>query len=177
MSKKNYIRKHCQKIKNKTKKGMSNGVRLSTPFTMRCVKCEEFIFKGRKHNARKVLVKDENYLGIEIYRFYIKCPKCESELSFKTDPKNGDYAPELGCRRINEIWGDSKREERMELKKNRETEERDDKIILVENRAMDNLHESKEIERLFKLKKEMEELESVNLNDLVMRLKDAPGRG
>ena len=38
-----------------------------------------------------VKVEGEDYLGIEIFRFYIKCPRCSNSITFKTDPKNTDY--------------------------------------------------------------------------------------
>lgn len=39
---------------------------------MRCTTCGEYIYKGKKFNARKEDVENETYLGIRIYRFYIK---------------------------------------------------------------------------------------------------------
>lgn len=36
------------------------------------------------------------YLTIKIYRFYIRCPRCSAEITFKTDPKNADYVCEHG---------------------------------------------------------------------------------
>lgn len=39
---------------------------------MRCATCGEYIYKGKKFNARKEDVENEDYLGIRIYRFYIK---------------------------------------------------------------------------------------------------------
>lgn len=47
-------------------------VRLMAPFNMRCVTCGEYIYKGKKFNARKEDVENQDYLGIRIYRFYIK---------------------------------------------------------------------------------------------------------
>lgn len=41
------------------------------------------MYKGRKFNARKETAIGETYLGIQIYRFYIRCPKCLSEITFK----------------------------------------------------------------------------------------------
>ncbi|KPJ20375.1 Coiled-coil domain-containing protein 94 [Papilio machaon] len=74
-------------------------VRLMAPFNMRCVTCGEYIYKGKKFNARKEDVENEDYLGIRIYRFYIKCTRCLQEISFKTDPKNTDYEIEAGATR------------------------------------------------------------------------------
>lgn len=47
-------------------------VRLMAPFNMRCKTCGEYIYKGKKFNARKEDVENEDYMGIRIYRFYIK---------------------------------------------------------------------------------------------------------
>lgn len=66
---------------------------------MRCVTCGEYIYKGKKFNARKEDVENETYLGIRIYRFYIKCTRCLQEISFKTDPRNTDYEIEAGATR------------------------------------------------------------------------------
>ena len=36
-----------------------------------------------------------NYLGLRIYRFYIKCTACVSEICFRTDPASTDYVIEV----------------------------------------------------------------------------------
>lgn len=40
-----------------------------------------------------------NHLGLRIFRFYIKCTACLSEISFRTDPANTDYVIEAGATR------------------------------------------------------------------------------
>ncbi len=42
----------------------------------RCNTCGEYIYKGKKFNARKETVDGEDYLGIKIFRFYIKWSVC-----------------------------------------------------------------------------------------------------
>lgn len=69
------------------------------PYSMRCLSCGEYIYKGRKFNARKETVQGESYYGIKIFRFYIKCTRCSAEITFKTDPKNTDYQAEHGASR------------------------------------------------------------------------------
>lgn len=89
-------------------------VRLMAPFSMKCTHCGEFIYKGRKFNARKETT-EEKYYNITIYRFYIRCTRCSGEITFKTDPKNMDYECEKGAKRNFEPW--------REAKLNQETEE------------------------------------------------------
>ena len=69
------------------------------PFNMRCLTCNDFIYKGRKFNSRKEDIKDETYLGLTLMRFYIKCPNCFSEITFRTDLENFDYEIEQGATR------------------------------------------------------------------------------
>jgi len=74
---------------------------------MRCNRCGEYVYKGKKFNARKETAQGEEYYGIKIFRFYIKCPMCSSEITFKTDPKNADYICEQGATRNFENWTDA----------------------------------------------------------------------
>lgn len=50
---------------------------------VRCKTCGEYIYKGKKFNARKETVQNEVYLGLPIFRFYIKCTRCLAEITFK----------------------------------------------------------------------------------------------
>jgi hypothetical protein len=70
---------------------------------MKCTACGEYIYKGRKFNARKETT-EERYYSIPIYRFYIRCTRCSGEITFKTDPKNMDYTCERGAKRNTEPW-------------------------------------------------------------------------
>ncbi|KAK3073358.1 Pre-mRNA-splicing factor cwf16 [Teratosphaeriaceae sp. CCFEE 6253] len=85
-------------------------VRLMAPFSMKCTACGEYIYKGRKFNARKETT-EEKYYAITIYRFYIRCTRCSAEITFKTDPKHMDYECERGAKRNFEVWRQSKLEE------------------------------------------------------------------
>uniref|UniRef100_A0ACD5UQQ3 Uncharacterized protein n=1 Tax=Avena sativa TaxID=4498 RepID=A0ACD5UQQ3_AVESA len=72
-------------------------VRMMLPMRVRCAACGEHLAPGTKFNSRKEDVPDERYLGaIPVYRFYIRCPRCAAEITFKTDPKNSGYAVESG---------------------------------------------------------------------------------
>lgn len=37
------------------------------------------MYKGTKFNSKKETVRGEEYLGIRIYRFYMKCSRCKAE--------------------------------------------------------------------------------------------------
>ena len=52
-------------------------------FCYRCNTCGDYIYKGKKFNSRMERVKDKDYLGIQIHRFYIRCPKCVGVIAFK----------------------------------------------------------------------------------------------
>lgn len=103
-------------------------VRLMAPFSMKCMHCGEFIYKGRKFNARKE-TSDEKYYNIAIFRFYIRCTRCSGEITFKTDPKNMDYECERGAKRNFEPWREAKLAEETEEERldrlEREEAERD----------------------------------------------------
>ncbi len=103
------------------------------PMSIRCNTCGNYIYKGAtcvargirllctrsrltpllssapgtKFNSRKEDAVGEEYLGIMVYRFYFKCPRCSAELVMKTDPKNSDYVVEAGASRNYEPWKDA----------------------------------------------------------------------
>jgi len=103
---------------------------------MRCNTCGEYIYKGKKFNARKETVEGQDYYGIKIFRFYIKCTLCSAEITFKTDPKNTDYEAEHGASRNFEPWREeSAVEEEDRLAKLEEEENNPMKVL--ENRTTD----------------------------------------
>ncbi|KAI6090794.1 DUF572-domain-containing protein [Hypoxylon rubiginosum] len=108
-------------------------VRLAAPFSMKCTSCGEYIYKGRKFNARKEVPQDEKYLGIQIFRFYIRCTRCSGQITFKTDPKNQDYACESGAKRSTEPWRvgvDETDDQRLDRLEKEEEEERNAMVEL-----------------------------------------------
>ncbi|KAG6453821.1 splicing factor YJU2-like [Manduca sexta] len=126
-------------------------VRLMAPFNMRCATCGEYIYKGKKFNARKEDVENEDYLGIRIYRFYIKCTRCLQEISFKTDPKNTDYEIEAGATRnfmaLKLAEEQAKREE-----EEQKEEEANNPMKLLEYRTEQSKQEIELLESLEELK-------------------------
>lgn len=88
-----------KRVKNKDRTGPKlQTVRLMTPFSMRCNTCGEYIYKGKKFNARKEDTL-ETYGTIKILRFHIKCTKCSASITFRTDPRNHDYQADSGAKR------------------------------------------------------------------------------
>ncbi|KAA0162425.1 hypothetical protein FNF31_03224 [Cafeteria roenbergensis] len=72
-------------------------IRNMLPFTVRCLTCGEFMFAGTKFNTPQERAGD--YLGVPIYRFYYRCPKCSAEFTLCTDPENESYVVEAGVTR------------------------------------------------------------------------------
>ncbi|XP_022094708.1 coiled-coil domain-containing protein 94-like [Acanthaster planci] len=126
-------------------------VRTMAPFNMRCKTCGDYIYQGKKFNAKTETVQDETYLGLRIYRFYIKCPKCISEISFKTDPENEDYTLEHGATRLFEAAKMLRKATEQE-KREREEEEANNPMKVLENRTKDSKLEMEIIENLEELR-------------------------
>lgn len=122
-------------------------VRMMMPMSVRCNTCGEYLYKGKKFNSKKETVIGEEYLGVKIFRFYMKCVNCSSEFTIKTDPENSDYVAEFGCSRNFEPWraNDQYKEE---VKKKREEEETGDAMKALENRTNDSKVEMDIIEAL-----------------------------
>ncbi|KAI0060876.1 DUF572-domain-containing protein [Artomyces pyxidatus] len=126
--------------RRKQPKNSQQVVRLMAPFSMRCNTCGEYIYKGKKFNARKETVEGEDYYGIKIFRFYIKCTLCSAEITFKTDPKNTDYLAEHGASRNFEPWREEKAVEEEDRLAKLEAEE-NNPMKALENRTTDSKRE------------------------------------
>ncbi|XP_071941940.1 splicing factor YJU2-like [Antedon mediterranea] len=137
--------------KVKAEKNKKFVVRLMAPCHMRCKTCGEYIYQGKKFNARKEDVLDMNYLGLRMYRFYIKCPKCVAEISFRTDPESQDYVVEAGATRNFEAVKLLDEEEKR-IKKQREDEEANNPMKVLENRTKDSKQEMDIMENIEELR-------------------------
>ncbi|KAH7889939.1 hypothetical protein F5I97DRAFT_613635 [Phlebopus sp. FC_14] len=155
------------------RKGPKNSqqvVRLMAPFSMRCNTCGEYIYKGKKFNARKETVEGEDYYGIKIFRFYIKCTLCSAEITFKTDPKNTDYAAEHGASRNFEPWREEKAVEE-EDRLARLEEEENNPMKALENRTVDAKREMDILDALQDIRARNARNERVDQSvDLVARI-------
>lgn len=124
-------------------------IRMMLPMTLRCKTCGEYMYMGKKFNSRKETVLGEDYLGLPIFRFYMKCVVCSSEFTIKTDPKNSDYVAERNVLRSTEPWRKQRLED--EAKEKELAEEGEDsmknleKSVLASRAEEDNIDELREL--------------------------------
>ena len=136
----------------KSKDGLVS-VRMMLPFSIQCNNCSTFMYQGRKFNSKKENVIGEHgtYLGIQRFRFYIKCTACSQPVSFLTDPKNADYEMESGATRNYELSKDKKdSEETATLEQ--EVEEKEDPLKGLENRVLASQREMMDMDNLEEIK-------------------------
>ncbi|KAM5192683.1 splicing factor YJU2 isoform 3-T3 [Mantella aurantiaca] len=146
-------------------------VRLMAPFNMRCKTCGEYIYKGKKFNARKETVQSEQYLGLPIFRFYIKCTRCLAEITFKTDPENTDYAMEHGATRNFQAEKLIEEEEKR-FQKEREEEELNNPMKVLENRTKDSKMEMDVLENLQELKELNQRQANVDFDSMLVHYRE-----
>lgn len=154
-----------------TKSRSLRTVRLMLPFSCCCDTCGEYVYKGRKFNAKKETVWGEDYLGVQIFRFHVRCPLCASEIIFRTDPQNADYLLESGAKRNFEPWRDEKRQSEA-LKIKRMMEEELDPMKAIEHRTADTRKEIEMDELLAELQAKKRYLEQVNKEQLLEKLEE-----
>ncbi|KAG0268057.1 hypothetical protein BGZ95_002639 [Linnemannia exigua] len=148
--------------RRKQPKDLQHKVRLMTPFSMRCNTCGEYIYKGKKFNARKETT-EELYHNIKIFRFYIRCNRCAAEITFKTDPANADYVAEHGAQRNFEPWrGDDS------AGVDREEEEENNPMKALENRTQDSKREMEIMDALDEIRTRNALNERVDAADSVL---------
>jgi len=138
------------------------------PMSVMCHTCGEFIYKGTKFVMRKENVIGETYLGIQIFRFAWRCPKCSSELSFVTDPKNHDYLAEKGCKRTYEPWK-AREQEAARLAAAREETEAGNAMKALENRTLDSKREMDILAALDEARALNSEKHKLDLDQLIAR--------
>ncbi|KAN0032044.1 hypothetical protein ACTFIV_005917 [Dictyostelium citrinum] len=136
--------------KIKVKRPTFTKVTTMLPMSIRCNTCGEYIGRGTKFNAKKETVQGEDYLGIKIYRFFLRCKKCAAELTIKTDPKNSEYVCESGATRNYEPWKETDEEKANRMTK--EQEEEQDAMIALENRTLESKREMEMLDALEEIK-------------------------
>jgi Saf4/Yju2 protein len=159
-------------IKNKRPKDKQDNVRMMLPNSLRCSTCGNYLYIGTKFNMRKETCLDEDYLGIRIYRFYLKCTQCYAEITFKTDPKNSDYVVEHGGVRNYEPWRDVQAAEQT-LKEMKETEEEGNAMKFLENRTYDSKREMDILDALDEIKHLNKKKSGITYEDLLKLVENA----
>mmetsp|Transcript_34758 Transcript_34758/g.70295 ORF Transcript_34758/g.70295 Transcript_34758/m.70295 type:complete len:357 (-) Transcript_34758:412-1482(-) len=146
-------------------------VRMMLPFSIQCSSCSSFMYRGRKFNSKKEPVKGEKgkYLGIQRFRFYIKCTVCSRPVTFLTDPQNADYEMESGATRNYEVHKDKERADE-DVAAERAAEEKEDPMKALENRVLASQREMQEMDSL-------EEIRALNMKHRQMMSGGAGGGG
>ena len=130
-------------------------VRMMLPFSIQCnnPECRVFLYRGTKFNSKKEPMGGPHgkYLGIQRWRFYIKCTQCARPISFLTDPQNADYEMESGATRNYEVHKDKKETEE-KFEKEKEEEEKADHMKALENRVLDSQREMADLDNLEEIK-------------------------
>ncbi|XP_074312556.1 splicing factor YJU2 [Silene latifolia] len=155
--------------RRKQPKNKQMTVRMMLPMSIRCNTCGNYIYKGTKFNSRKEDAVGENYLGIQIVRFYFKCTKCSAELTMKTDPKNSDYTVEAGASRNFEPWR-NKDEELDKEKRKRDAEEMGDAMKSLENRTLDSKREMDIMSALDEMKSMKSRHATISVDEMLKAL-------
>lgn len=147
-------------------------VRTMLAFSIQCNTCHEYMYRGKKFNAKCERIENESYLGIKKFRFYIKCSVCSAEIIFKTDPQNSDYEMESGATRNFELWRDTA-EQVAALDKEKVDQEKNDSMKALENRTLDSKIEMDVLDALDEVRAQNKRHEKVDTNLLLKSLSTA----
>ncbi|KRZ57052.1 Prestin [Trichinella nativa] len=145
-------------------------IRVMAPFNMKCNTCGEYIYKGKKFNARRETVEDEDYIGLSIFRFYIRCPQCLAEITFKTDLKNCDYAEEHGATRLFEA--EKMLINQLSVMEAEAEKEKGNAMLMLEKRTKMSRFEMEALERLEDLKELNKRQATVDYDALIEQAKE-----
>ena len=151
--------------RNKKPRDRQIEVRIMIPFTLCCLTCKEFSYRGKKFNSKKEIAQDINYLGLHIHRFFIKCPRCASEIVFRTDPETADYKMESGATRNYEIWNDRRNEVE-------EEDNGDDAMKALEARTQDSKMEMEILDALDDTKAMNKRKLNVDTSKIIDKMRD-----
>jgi len=157
-----------RRFEKKSVRKMCN-VRMMLPMSVRCHTCGNYAYIGTKFNMKVETVKDEDYLGIKIYRFYFKCTQCYSEITFRTDPKNHDYIAEWGASRNHEPWKDMLMAEE-EYKEMKQNEMKEDAMKSLEHRTYDSKREMDILDALDQVKSLNRRQANVNYEEMIEKV-------
>ena len=107
-----------------------------------------------------------NHLGLRIFRFYIKCTACLSEISFRTDPANTDYVLEAGATRNFEALSRAAKIAEQRQKAYQE-ELRNNPMKLLEERTEASKNDMDRVEALVELQELNRREGRINFEDML----------
>ena len=145
-------------------------VRMMLPMSVRCTTCGEYMYKGKKFNARKENVEgpDGQYLGMQILRFYLKCTCCSAEFTIRTDPKNMDYAVERGVTANFELYK-AEAKEKDEIAAERAEGEQYDAMKKLENKTEESKRQMDILDALDEIRTNNARAASLGIDDVLSR--------
>jgi len=146
-------------------------VRVMLPCSVQCNFCGDYVYKGKKFNARSEICK-EDYLGIKMFRFYIKCTTCSSEIVFRTDPQNSDYVVEGGATRNFEPWK-QEAEKNQAGKDAKDYEEKGDAMKALENRTLASKREMDIIDALEEIRELNARAAHLDTDETIQKLRES----
>ncbi|KAL3736069.1 hypothetical protein ACJRO7_025076 [Eucalyptus globulus] len=142
------------------------------PMSIRCNTRGNYISGGTKFNSREEEVVGDTYLGIEIFRFYLKCTECSAELTIKTDPRNSDYVVEWGVTGNFEPWRELD-EVVKNAKRRRAAEETGNAMKSLENKTLDSKKEMNVVAALDEMKSMKSRHTTVSVDSMLEALQSA----
>lgn len=148
-----------------------NKVRMMLAMNICCKTCGHYMYAGTKFNTRQEKAQGEDYLGMPIHRFYMRCKMCSAEISIKTDPKNTDYVVENGATRNYEPI----KEERKQLEAGAEdlqAQEEQDAMKALESKANSSKRQQEILSNLEELKAQQAQKHRVTEDDVLAALHD-----
>mmetsp|Transcript_15732 Transcript_15732/g.54651 ORF Transcript_15732/g.54651 Transcript_15732/m.54651 type:complete len:196 (-) Transcript_15732:70-657(-) len=162
--------------KSKKPRATQQEVRMMLPMSVQCATCGEFMYRGKKFNSKKETVEGRDYLGIKIFRFYMKCITCGSQFTICTDPQRGDYTAESGVTRNYEPWRE-KEETEEEYNKRKEEEEKVDSMKALENRTMASKRQMDIMDGLEEIQAQNARASRVDIDDAMAMVAARHGSG
>ena len=162
---------HEKLVKIRKAEEKQHNVRMMLPFSIKCNTCLNYFKICTKINMRKETCQNESYLGIPIYRLYMKCITCYSEISMKTDPKNHDYTLEHGAVRLYESWKDNRASEGL-LKEMRENDEEGNNMKLLEYKTYDSKKEMMALEKIEEIREISKRNGRMDIDEVIFGVKN-----
>jgi len=147
-----------------------NKVRMMLAMNICCKTCGHYMYAGTKFNTRQEKARGEDYLGMPVHRFYMRCKTCSAEISIKTDPKNTDYIVENGATRNYEPLRSEEQQLEDDAEQKREQEEQD-AMKALESKTHSSKRQQEVLSNLEELKAQQSQKHKVSEDDVLAALR------